>query len=259
MPLVFCRDCYFCRRGLNHLCLKMGCIGLSWRWGGFAEQAIVEEYHVSRLPDSLSYQQGALIEPAAVAAYGVARGGVTAGDRVLVTGAGPIGALSVLAALAAGASDVYLSEPNTRRAERAASLGASAILDPISTDVVAELRDRTDGIGVDVALECAGSEQALTTCIAALRARGTVAQVGLHVQPATIDAMAIAEREISLVGTWAYPVHEWPRITAQVASGRLPVERIVTTRIELDDILTAGFDVLADPDGDQIKILVSAS
>jgi (R,R)-butanediol dehydrogenase / meso-butanediol dehydrogenase / diacetyl reductase len=120
------------------------------------------------------------------------------------------------------------------------------------------VRDRTDGIGVDVALECAGNEAALATCIAAARARGTVAQIGLHVRPAAIDAMTLAEREITLVGTWAYPVQDWARITAQVASGRLPVERVVTARVELDDVVSDGFDVLVDPQGDQIKVLVSA-
>jgi (R,R)-butanediol dehydrogenase/meso-butanediol dehydrogenase/diacetyl reductase len=257
MPLAFCGDCHFCRRGLNHLCVRMGCVGLSWRWGGFAEQAVVQDYQVSRLPDSVSYEQGALIEPAAVAAYGVARGGVSAGDRVLVTGGGPIGGLAVLAALAAGASEVYLSEPNGRRAARASSLGATEIFDPAAVDVVRELRRRTDAIGVDVSLECAGNEAALATCIAATRPRGTVAQVGLHVRPAAIDAMALAEHEISLIGTWAYPVHDWPRITAQVASGKLPVERVVTAQIELDHVVSDGFDVLVDPQGDQIKILVS--
>lgn len=126
MPLVFCGRCYFCRRGQNHLCQRMGCFGLSWRWGGLAELGVVEDYQAWRLPDELSYEQGALVEPAAVAAWGVEQGGVRAGDRVLVTGAGPIGALAVLAAQAAGAGEVYLSEPNRRRAARAEGLGAAA-------------------------------------------------------------------------------------------------------------------------------------
>ena len=256
MPLAYCGDCHFCRRGLNQLCTRMGCVGLSWAWGGFASHAVVEHYQAWLLPDSLSYEQGALIEPAAVAAYGVARAGVDPGDTVLVTGAGPIGALTVLAALAAGAGAVFLSEPNERRSARAGALGATAVLDPGRTDVAGELRERTDGLGVDVAIECAGNERALSTCIEAVRARGTIAQVGLHVRPATLDAMRLAERELSIVGTWCYPVHEWPRITAQVAAGAFPVERVVTDRIGLEDTVTRGFDALVDPASDHIKILV---
>ena len=133
---------------------------------------------------------------------------------------------------------------------------ATAVLDPGRTDVAGELRERTDGLGADVAIECAGNERALSTCIEAVRARGTIAQVGLHVRPATLDAMRLAERELSIVGTWCYPVHEWPRITAQVAAGAFPVERVVTDRIGLEDTVTRGFDALVDPASDQIKILV---
>jgi (R,R)-butanediol dehydrogenase/meso-butanediol dehydrogenase/diacetyl reductase len=256
MPLAWCATCDFCRRGLNHLCPKMACVGLSWDWGGFASLAVIDEYQAWKLPENLSYDQGALIEPAAVAANGAARGGVVAGDRVLVTGAGPIGALSVLAAQAAGAGEVYLSEPNPRRAARAEGLGAAAILDPKEVDVAVEVRELTQGAGVDVALECAGNEPALRTCMAATRSGGTVAQVGLHVKDAAIDAMELAERDLSLVGVWCYSVHEWPRITGQVASGAFPVERVVSDRIPLADTVERGFEALIDPEGDQIKILV---
>ena len=98
MPLAYCGTCTYCRRGLQHLCATMGCVGLSHAWGGMAQLATVAEYQVVRLPDAVSYQQGALIEPTAVAAYGVERGGVAPGDRVLITGAGPIGALAALCA-----------------------------------------------------------------------------------------------------------------------------------------------------------------
>src|SRR6201990_3252652 len=103
MPIVFCGSCYFCRRGLNHLCQEMGCFGLSWDWGGLAGLGVIESYQAWRLPDEVSYEQGALVEPAAVAEWGVKQAGVGPGDTVLVAGAGPIGALTVLAAQAAGA------------------------------------------------------------------------------------------------------------------------------------------------------------
>lgn len=258
MPLAYCGKCHFCRRGLNHLCTSMGCVGLSWDWGGFASRAVIRGYQAWPLPDNVTDEQGALIEPAAVAAYGVARGGVQAGDRVLVTGAGPIGALTVLAAFAAGAGEVYLSEPNPARRRRAQLLGPSATFDPGATDVAGEARERTEGLGVDVAIECAGNAPALRACLGAARTRGTVAQVGLHVADASFDPMSLAERELSIVGTWAYSVHDWPRITSQVASGAFPVERVVTARIGLGEIVRDGFEVLTDPEGDQIKILVEA-
>lgn len=260
MPLAYCGHCYYCRRALNHLCVTMGCVGLSWAWGGMADAAVIMDYQVGAvLPDAVSYEQGALVEPTAVAAYGVDRGGVRPGDTVLVTGAGPIGALAVLCAQAAGAGAVYLSEPNVRRATRAEGLGAEAIFDPRSTDIEAELKDRTQGIGVDVAIECAGNEQALDTCVRATRKSGTVVQTGLHVGPATVTPMVWAEHDLTIIGTWCFRVYDFPRITAQIASGALPVERVITGRAGLEDAVADGFEPLADPQGDQIKVLVSAN
>lgn len=258
MPLVYCGQCYYCRRGLNHLCQTMGCIGLSWAWGGLAEQAIVLDYQVASLPDTVTYEQGALIEPAAVAAWGVAQAGVRPGDTVLITGAGPIGGLAILAAVAAGASQIYLSEPNLRRAHRAERLGHTALVDPTTSDVAAEIRERTNGLGVDASIECSGNAAALNTCIAATRKAGRVAQTGLHVRPAAIDAMRLSNNEITLVGTWCYPVYDWPRMIALVASGKLPMEQVISSKIELANILQDGFEPLLDRQGDQMKILVNA-
>ena len=258
MPLAYCGQCAYCARGLNHLCVSMGCVGLSWDWGGMAKYAVVLEYQVAVLPDELSYEQGALIEPAAVAAYGVDRGGVRPGDSVLVTGGGPIGALAALYAKAAGAGAVYLSEPNAQRAARAAALELTDILNPRETDVVGELKERTGGLGVDVAIECAGNAAALNTCVAAARRAGTIVQTGLHVGEATVEPMVWSENDLSIVGTWCYPVHDWPRIASLIATGKFPVEKIVTSKIELNDAVTDGFDVLIDPQGTEVKILVAA-
>src|SRR5580765_8633559 len=143
MPLAYCGTCAYCRRGLQHLCATMGCVGLSHAWGGMGEVATVAEYQVVRLPDGVTYEQGALIEPTAVAAYGVERARVAPGDRVLVTGAGPIGALAALCARSAGASTVYVSEPNAARRARAEALDVAVVLDPTEFDVPAYLHEET--------------------------------------------------------------------------------------------------------------------
>jgi (R,R)-butanediol dehydrogenase/meso-butanediol dehydrogenase/diacetyl reductase len=257
IPQTYCGRCGACRGGLPQMCALEAAVGLSWPWGGLAERAVVEEYHVVALPDGVSYEQGALIEPAAVAVNAVARAGVQAGDAVLVTGAGPIGALSVLAARAAGAGQVFLAEPNAGRAARAAGLDPDAIFDPRSVDVPAELRERTDGLGADVAIECSGSPAALRACLQAIRTRGTVAQVGLQVEDVAIDAMRLAARELSLVGSYAYPLDGFPAIAAQIETGALPVERVVTSTIGLEDAVRDGFERLTDPDVSEIKVLVA--
>lgn len=257
MPLLVDDACYYCRRGLHHLCMKMACVGLSYAWGGIAELAVLPEAILTVLPDAVSEQQGALVEPAAVAAYGVDAGRVKPGDRVLVTGAGPIGALAALYA-ASLAARVFVSEPNPARQALIRSLGVAEVLDPGAVDVAAYLRDCCDGVGVDAAIECSGSERALQTALASVRSAGRVVQTGLHTRPAAIDAMLLAQRDLSLIGTWCYPVTDFPRIAALIAAGRFPVERIVTARIAIEDIVAKGFETLLSPTGDQVKVLVNA-
>ena len=255
MPLAYCGACAYCRRGLQHLCATMACVGLSHAWGGMAEFATVADYQIVPLPDGVSYHQGALIEPTAVAAYGVERAGVAPGDRVLVTGAGPIGALAALCARAAGASAVYISEPNAARRRRAEALGVATVLDPTEVDVPSFLRDESDGLGIDVAIECSGHPNGFSAAINSLRRRGTLAQTGLFVGEATVEPMHWALNDLTIVGTWCYWVYDFDRIAAQIAAGDLPVERVVTSEVDLEGA-TDAFARLASGAADEIKILV---
>jgi (R,R)-butanediol dehydrogenase/meso-butanediol dehydrogenase/diacetyl reductase len=255
MPLAYCGRCAYCSRGLQHLCATMACVGLSHAWGGMAELATVAEYQVVRLPDGVSYEQGALIEPTAVAAYGVERGGVKPGDRVLVTGAGPIGALAALCARSAGASAVYISEPNAARRTRAEALGVAKVLDPGSVDVPELLRQEGDGLGADVAIECSGHPNGFATAVRSLRRRGTLAQTGLFVGEASVEPMLWSLNDLTIVGTWCYWVYDFDRIAAQIAAGDLPVERVITSNVGLDDAPDA-FARLASGSADEIKVLI---
>src|SRR3954465_3107149 len=164
MPLLVCGRCAYCVRGKNHLCVSMACTGLSSPWGGIAELAIVPDYQVTRLPDEVTDVQGALIEPTAVAAYGVDRSGVSPGETLLVAGFGPIGALASLYAYANGAN-VLIAEPNPSRAAFARSLDVGGVFDPSREGAAEAIRGRTDGLGVDASVECAGNERALNLCI----------------------------------------------------------------------------------------------
>ena len=258
MPLIFCGRCDMCRKGLNHLCRTMACTGLSSPSGGLAERAVVEEYQVAQLPDGVTDEQGAVVEPAAVALYGIERSHMQAGDRVLVTGAGPIGALAALAAAALGAGEVYIAEPNPNRAAFARGLGVGTVLTETGADLLARVTDLTDGAGVDRAIECAGKEAALNSCVDAVRPRGTVVQTGLHVTPASTHPDRWASKDITIEGTWCYGVTDWPRVIRLIAQGKYPVEKIVTARLPLADVVTGGFDRLIDPRGEQVKVLASA-
>jgi (R,R)-butanediol dehydrogenase/meso-butanediol dehydrogenase/diacetyl reductase len=258
-PLISPRDDYYGRRGLYHLSPKMGCVGLSWAWGGMGELAVVNNYNLAVVPKGVSDIQAAMIEPAAVAVYAADRGGVRSGSTVLVSGVGPIGALALLAVKAAGASQIFVSEPNAFRRKMAKDLVPSAIiLDPLTQNVVEEIKAQTEEhVGVDVAIECVGLEASLNTCINSVRNQGKVVQTGLHMKPASVDPMTWALKDISIEGTWCYPVQCWPRIIRMVESGNFPIEKIVTANIKSDDVVKQGFDALLDKSVNHMKILVT--
>jgi (R,R)-butanediol dehydrogenase/meso-butanediol dehydrogenase/diacetyl reductase len=170
------------------LCQNIRFTGLSWPWGGPAEQAVVPAYRAIPLPEGVSDEQGAILEPLASAEYAVRRAGVGLGSRVLVTGAGPIGQLAILVAAASAAAVIYVSEPNvsepnpTRRAQ-AERLGVTRALDPTTHDVIGEVLHACDGVAADAAIECSGNKRALATCVGAARAGGVVSRVAIHVGP----------------------------------------------------------------------------
>jgi (R,R)-butanediol dehydrogenase/meso-butanediol dehydrogenase/diacetyl reductase len=255
MPLFFCGRCIACRSGRPQVCEQLGAVGVNWPWGGMGELAVVAEHQVAVLPDEVDDIQGAMVEPAAVAVHSVATAGVRLGDVVLVVGGGPIGQLVALAAVAAGAGAVYLSEPHAGRRARAELLELTGLLDPTELDVPAALRKESDG-GVDVAIDCVGSGPAVQTCVASLRPGGVMMQTGLHTQPAEVDMRSVTLRDITVRGANCFPVTSWPRVIDLVASGILPVERIVTSEVRLADAVHSAFEVLVDPAGDQVKIVL---
>lgn len=260
-PLVAPRDDYYGRRGLFHLSPCQACIGLSWQWGGMGELAVIKSYNAIPVPKTLSDVQAAMIEPAAVALYALDRGRVAAGSSVLISGLGPIGALSLLGAKAAGASRIFVSEVNPNRARKARELVPECIvIDPRDSSWFEQIRDLTeDGVGVDAAIECVGAEKSLNACVDAVRRQGVVVQAGLHSAPATVDAMKWALKDLTVEATWCWPSYSFPRVASMIESGILPVEKVVTSVIAMDDIVSGGFEQLLDPQGEQMKILVKVA
>ena len=256
MPAIVCGKCHYCRRGLGHLCVKFACTGLSAETGGLAQYAVLKDYQLAVLPDAVSDIEGAVTEPASVAAYGVDRAGVSGGDIVLVTGAGPIGLLSGLYANAIGAATVVIAEPNPNRAAQARAMDIGPVVDPTSDGFAELLADLTMGVGVDLTIECSGTSSGLGTAVTQTRRRGAIVQTGLHTKPATFDAMALSEKDLTLFGSWCYYIYDWPRVIRLIATGKYPASKIVTSQIPLPEVVEKGFDVLVDPLGDQLKVLV---
>ncbi|MDP9889090.1 2,3-butanediol dehydrogenase [Pseudarthrobacter enclensis] len=256
MPSVVCHECYFCRRGMQALCTKFASLGLSAESGGLARYAKVKPYNIAPLPESMSFEEGALVEPAAVAAYGVDRGNLVGGDNVLIIGAGPIGILSALYADAMGAGTIAIVEPNAQRAKLARELNVGPVLDPTAEETDDALREVTQGLGMDLTIECSGTGAGLALGIDQTRRRGGIVQTGLHTKPAQIDAMRLSENELTIYGSWCFSINDWPRVIRLIERGKYPVEKALTSVIDIKDVVGRGFDALSDPNGNDLKILV---
>ncbi|MGQ7936141.1 zinc-binding dehydrogenase [Paraburkholderia sp. D1E] len=253
------RDDYFGQRNVPFLGPKASVIGLSWPWGGMAELAIVNEGNAIRLPDYITDQQGALVEPAAVGVHAVDRSQVRPGGSLLVTGGGTIGAMTALAGRAAGVSRIFVSEPNANRRKRIEGLGIGAVvLDPTVSDIGKIIRQETEnGVGVDAAIECSGNGRALNACVDAVKPQGTIVQVGLMGGKVEVEPFRWTVKDITIRGSLNYPITIWPRIFEMMRSGLFPVEKIVDAEISMFNAKNDGFEALLAKESSKLKILVA--
>ncbi len=256
MPLHRCGKCYFCQRGLYQLCVMQAGTGLQYYWGGFAEYVKLHSYNVFKIPDSMSFRTAGVVELTAIAVYAMQRGNVRPGDTVFISGGGPSGVLHMMAAFAYGAKAVYMAEVMEGRRSRLVQFGATEAFDPTACDIEKEIRDRTDGLGVDVAIDCSGSQGGMDSCFNVLRKRGMYVQSGLATRRLEVDAWKWAENDFNMCGIWCYDTYDFPRVIDLVANGAIPAEKAITAVYSLDDVVK-GFEELSfDKEGKHLKILV---
>lgn len=251
-PLFKNPESPFIANGEYNLSEPLGFVGLTSN-GGFAKYTVVEDYMVHKIPDTMSFEQGALVEPAAVAVYAVLQSGLKLGDSCVIFGAGPIGLLCVQAAIAAGSPNVIVVDVADKRLEKAKEVGATHIINGKSEDIPAQIKKLTNG-GADVFLDAAGVQATYDNGIKSLRNGGTAVLVALFGKPVTHDAFDQVVREITVKGIIAYR-NIFPQVIQLIDSGRMPVEKLVTQKIKLDNIVADGFEALVS-NPSQVKILV---
>ncbi|PWW36682.1 MULTISPECIES: 2,3-butanediol dehydrogenase [Paenibacillus] len=253
-PIYACGHCEACKQGKYNLCDQMGFLGLAGGGGGFSEYVTAEEYMVHAIPDSISYEQGALVEPSAVALHAVRQSKLKVGDTAAVFGAGPIGLLVIEALKASGASDIYVVELSKERKAKAEELGA-IVIDPTQYNVVDEIHARTQG-GVNVAYEVTGVPRVLQQAIDSTRIGGELMIVSIFEQEAPIVPNSIVMKERTVNGIIGYR-DVFPAVISLMAKGFFPADKLVTKRISLDEVVEHGFEALLK-EKNQVKILVKA-
>lgn len=253
-PIYNCGECEPCKQGLYNLCEKMGFYGLAGGGGGFSEFTSVPEHMLHKLPEGVSYEQGALVEPSAVALHAVKQSKLKVGDKAAVFGTGPIGLLVIEALKAAGASEIYAVELSEQRREKAAEFGAIAI-DPATGDAVEQIQKLTSG-GVDVAFEVTGVPPVLKQAIHSTKFNGETMVVSIFEKEAPIHPQDLVLRERNLTGIIGYR-DVFPAVINLMAQGYFAADKLVTKRIKLDEVIEEGFEGLLK-ERNHIKILVKA-
>ena len=250
MPLDWCGRCPACRAGHSHVCHDLNFVGIDSA-GSMQGSWTVPVQLLVRLPDDLPLAHAALVEPTAVAAHDVRRGGVRAGEKVVVVGAGPVGMLIALVAGAAGA-DVLVLELDGYRRAIASRIGLHAI-DPARSDVGRLVTKWTSGAGADVAFEVSGSASGVGTATEVLAVRGRLVMVAIHSVPREVNLFRLFWRELTVIGARVYEREDFEHAVQLVAGGQIPAAELITRIVPLDEVASA-FAALER--GGEVKVLV---
>ncbi|WP_417504835.1 2,3-butanediol dehydrogenase [Marinomonas gallaica] len=238
-----------------HLSKNMNFIGLGGCGGGLSEKIAVKRRWVHPIANSIPLDQAALIEPLAVGYHAFVRSDAKAGDVALVGGGGPIGLL-LSAVLKAKGITVILTELSAKRKEKALDTGvADYILDPTEVNVTDEVMKITENRGVDVAFECTSNNKVLDTLVESTKATGAIVIVSIWSHPATVNVHSVVMKELDIRGTIAY-VNNHAETIKLVEEGKVNLEPFITQRIELDDLISQGFDTLIHNNESAVKIIV---
>lgn len=243
-PMARCGTCPMCVAGRPSLCSGRDTPGTFLEQGAFATYKLSPADELLAMPSGLDPRAAALAEPLAVALHGIHQGKAASGQRVLVLGAGPIGALSIAALRAMGIDDVTCAEPSAARRALAAAVGATTVLHPDDLVIpsIAEPGLVVDD-AVDVVLECSGKARAMEAGLAQLVRGGTLVLVGAGIEPPRFDPNRILLNELVITGSFVYDQGGFEQALELLASGSMPVAAL----LEPNDVpLTGLLDAMRD-------------
>jgi len=238
-PAIPCHHCDLCLAGHPNLCRNIVFAGHAHRDGGFQRYLAWPTARLHRLPDSLSDADGAMLEPLGVAVHAVDLGHVQLGSSTAVIGCGPIGLLMIQVARAAGAARVLAADPVPHRREAAIERGADAVLDPSEPRYFERLAEFTDGLGVDVAFEIAGTDAAIDAAVEVVRPGGRVVLAGIPSTESSAFPASPARRKGLTFSMVRRMKEVYPRATALVTGGLVDVRNLVSHRFPLEEVATA--------------------
>jgi propanol-preferring alcohol dehydrogenase len=221
---IGCGHCVQCRRGYLMHCTSFTCIGFD-RDGGHAEKLLMPAANCMKMPDGMSYTVGALsTDKTGTLYHAQKRMGVSARDTIAIFGMGPMGLTGVCVAVALGAR-VIAVDMLPSRLELASAIGARTVLNPKETDVVKAVRGLTGGRGADFAIDCTGKEPAQNQMLDCLAVGAKAAFIGETRESRFNVSDQFIRKQIEVMGSWYFPIWEYPEIAAFIMEHKLPLEQ----------------------------------
>jgi L-iditol 2-dehydrogenase len=253
-PGFTCGKCEHCRGGRYNLCREVKFYGTPPYDGAFAEYVSAPERNVHIMPDGMSYEEGAMIEPLAVGMMAAKMGEVTVHDIVAVLGAGPIGQMALQAVKTYGAIETYVTDVVDYRLEYARKYGARETVNPAKEDVIEKIMGLTDGRGVDVVIEASGTISAIQQAVDIVEPGGRIVLVGYPSGDVQMPLTKVISKELRIQGIHRYANVFSAAINA-VSSGKAVVKPYVTHVFPFKQIKEA-FEANINKTGNPMKIQI---
>jgi (R,R)-butanediol dehydrogenase/meso-butanediol dehydrogenase/diacetyl reductase len=254
-PVETCGACMYCTSGQYNHCGMLAFHGYNRGSGGLAQFSVVKRSMAHKLPKSMTAQQGALIEPMAIAYRTAERCQVEGGQTVAIHGGGPIG-IGVFFTLRRRGVRVIMVDPSPQRRASLQALGVPIVLDPTDGDVVSAIKDLTGGRGADTSVDAAGVPVAFKAALLSTTVGGRLIVVAIHTRPLEIAPMDMLMTEVQVSGI-ALSNNTFPSVIEEMAAGTYPSAGWVET-IPFDRLLSDGFERLHRQDGMKILVDVGA-
>lgn len=254
-PGVTCGRCQYCKTGRYNLCPDVVFMATPPVDGAWAEYVAVRSDFLFKLPDSMSYEEGALLEPLSVGMHAMIRGKVSPADRMLVTGLGPIGLLAVQAAQMYGVTEIYATDMVPFRQQLALEMGVTAVLDPLKENVKARLEELTGGTGVNIIVETSGNGRAIADAVTTVIRGGRIVLVGMPtVSEVPLDINAIIDAEVDVYGLFRY-ANTYPAAIQALGRSKVEIEKVITHKYALKDT-KAAVEMARTQKDTSIKIMI---
>lgn len=254
-PQIGCGSCEFCKADRVNLCPDKAAPGTPKWIGTFVEYFNAPEKTLYKLADTISYEEGTLIEPLAVAVHALERATVTSRDSIVILGSGTIGLLSLVVAREKGFKTIICTDTASFNREMALKEGATAALDPLHEDVVAKVKELTGGRGADLALVCAGANNILDQASQCVRKCGEIGIIAMITKDIPFYCYTMVFNEQTMYGAMTYQTSDFAKAAKMVNNG-LNLKNFVTQRLPLAQTQEA-LDTLLQKKENVVKVIVT--